>query len=487
MAGQSEPVLRTFLFSDMVSSTDIRVEYRRKRGDLKGEKDFLGQVQGLHNQRIDECILNSNGEVMTTEGDSYVVAFRDAREAVDCAVAIQRCLINDPILIQESSGDLPQQVQVRIGVHSGPVTPVRRAGRPNYEGLPIAIARRIEDSAWGEQVLISEETRRQVGEIQGIRYHKWPGYPLKGLKGVWTLVEVLWDDRAPRRPKAGLSESDRQLLLRYLREVWDASVRLKLTTIDRKTATDSREAAELDLAAVFTDLDVQDTPKAEKELIRSHHLQDREPSGKESGRLPVMAAISGHPKLVVLGDPGSGKSTLVNFLALCLAGEGLRDREVNVHRFGKAWQVPILVPIRILLRDYAARGLPQGKSLWQFFRDELATVRTPDGDLSACLPAIEHALGPLGDAILLLDGLDEVPEANRRRVDLKILSVARKRSEATGGRSAGPDNSSRSRNPTVASRCDHGGEVWRSCESRSNCLRIPWRSASSVAGRRRKR
>jgi formylglycine-generating enzyme required for sulfatase activity/energy-coupling factor transporter ATP-binding protein EcfA2 len=229
----------------------------------------------------------------------------------------------------------------------------------------------------------------------------------------------MWDNRAPRRPRRLWGVPDRRLFQRYLREVWGTSVELKLTTIDLRTATGSREAAELELAAVFTDLDVQDAPDSQKKLSGSPLPRKDEPIQGERNRLPVMAALSRQPKLVILGDPGSGKSTLVNFLALCLAGEGLRHREVNTHRLGKPWKLPRLLPIRILLRDYAARGLPEGKGLWKFLQDDLAAVQTSDGDLSPCLPLIKQSLERPGGALLLLDGVDEVPEADRRRVDLR--------------------------------------------------------------------
>lgn len=302
--------------------------------------------------------------------------------------------------------------QVRVGMHTGSATRLLVDGKPNYDDHTVAIAHRIEEHADGEQILVSEDTRRRAGKIEGVTQHEHAGYTLKGVRGMWTLVEILWDGRKPRRPRPRVGGTDRRLLQRYLRGVWETTVGLKLTTIDLKT-TGSREAAELDLAAVFTDLDVQDAADAEQAMRRG-----RVPRERGTGRLAVTAAISRHPRVVILGDPGSGKSTLTNFIALCLAGEGLGRRDVNARKLGKGWTLARLLPIRILLRDYAARGLP-GKSLRQFLRDEMAAVATEDGDLAQSVPEIEAALRRRGGAILLLDGIDEVPEANRRRVDLK--------------------------------------------------------------------
>jgi hypothetical protein len=61
------------------------------------------------------------------------------------------------------------------------------------------------------------------------------------VDGRWTLVEALWDRGNPRQPRGGGSDRREPLELeRYLREVWAASVKLKLTI----STSGSRRAAE---------------------------------------------------------------------------------------------------------------------------------------------------------------------------------------------------------------------------------------------------
>lgn len=81
------------------------------------------------------------------------------------------------------------------------------------------------------------------------------------------------------------------------------------------------------------------------------------------------------------------------------------------HRRAQRRDYAGLLPVRVVLRDFAARGLPpigQAASvdrLWQFISAEL-----PE--------ALRDAITPLRDelrlrgGLLLLDGMDEVPEAD---------------------------------------------------------------------------
>jgi formylglycine-generating enzyme required for sulfatase activity len=264
-----------------------------------------------------------------------------------------------------------------------------------------------------------------------------------GLDQLVNLIQALpreapADIRVPDTPSDFAPQRER-----YLREVWDACCNLKLTSIDIKTATGRSEAAELALNAVFTDLDVfEASSRDELVLAKTRRARDAG-DGRDENRLPAMAALSKYPRLVLLGDPGSGKSTLVNFVALCLAGQGLGSTEANRKRLGEASKLPAMLPVRVILRDYAARGLPGDKGLWQFIQDELRATPNSAGDgLTACIPAIEAALLAKDDtvaepveapgdpstgsgrvhrrgALLLLDGVDEVPEAQHCRVRLK--------------------------------------------------------------------
>ncbi|MCB0207452.1 MAG: NACHT domain-containing protein, partial [Anaerolineae bacterium] len=199
---------------------------------------------------------------------------------------------------------------------------------------------------------------------------------------------------------------------------------LSLTGIDPKLASSSEADARLSLSAVYTALLTHTSDKSGQIKL----LPER---GEE--RLSALDQLNRHPRLVLLGDPGSGKSTFVNFVALCLAGEMLAHPQMNLTLLteplpkddGKEtderqpWDHPPLLPVPVVLRDFAARGLPPvgekatAKHLYDFIVADLHS-----GALAAYAKPLTRTLLHEG-GLLLLDGLDEVPEAQQRRVQIK--------------------------------------------------------------------
>ncbi|MBU2551512.1 MAG: SUMF1/EgtB/PvdO family nonheme iron enzyme [Proteobacteria bacterium] len=235
---------------------------------------------------------------------------------------------------------------------------------------------------------------------------------------------------APERRPEGPGEDS--LRKAYLNHLFVTTSRLALAGIDPKAA--GNVGATLNLDAVYTAL----LTRTVEEHLK---LEDGELSRGEKRRLSALQQLNEHARLVLLGDPGSGKSTFVNFTAMCLAGEALGHERVNLNLLTtplpkddegpdeesearpQPWTWGPLLPVRIILRDFAAQGLPPmgrpatADHLWQFIAGGLE---------SECLaeyePALKTELMEQG-GLILLDGLDEVPEADRRREQIRQVVI----------------------------------------------------------------
>ncbi len=207
----------------------------------------------------------------------------------------------------------------------------------------------------------------------------------------------------------------------YLNRILCNAGVLPLEGIDPKISCEA--ADQLSLGAVYTALLTLGTEHGEPTESR---FREREPR-----RISALELLNRHPHMVLLGDPGSGKSTFVNFLAICHAGEGLGKGNINLklltrplpdeegedQKEPQPWNHGFLLPVRVILRDFAARGLAEregcASDLWQFIEADLKGA-----ELSDFAPYLAWELLNKG-GLILLDGLDEVPEAENRRFRIK--------------------------------------------------------------------
>jgi internalin A len=115
----------------------------------------------------------------------------------------------------------------------------------------------------------------------------------------------------------------------------------------------------------------------------------------------VLDALAQHPRLVLLGDPGSGKSTLVHWVAWQLAAHHDGGRSPWTERLGR------LVPLPIVLRDlHIGPGITWEKLLDAFMQTAMGRLLT--------LANVQRILSD-GRAMIMLDGLDEIGNPAVRR------------------------------------------------------------------------
>ncbi|MBU2547261.1 MAG: SUMF1/EgtB/PvdO family nonheme iron enzyme [Proteobacteria bacterium] len=199
----------------------------------------------------------------------------------------------------------------------------------------------------------------------------------------------------------------------YLRHVVRSCKSLPLGIIDPRAMEQTRQQT-MDLAPLYVSLnttsqavDEGESPKGKGKRGRPDEsmIRDREPRV-----LGALEAAALERRMVLLGGPGSGKSTFVNYLALCLAGERLEKTGEWLARLGPAWTHGSLLPLRVTLREFAAGEFCDGTAdgLWNFIIDSLAAHTLGDFE-----PVLRRRLLE-GGVLVILDGLDGVPDPKRR-------------------------------------------------------------------------
>ena len=218
---------------------------------------------------------------------------------------------------------------------------------------------------------------------------------------------------APEQPDRVLADD---LLVPYCRALADECSRLPLGVVDPQFVRPAHEG-KVSLPEVYVDLDVVSTRLEEGQGgladVRAWGL--RLARGEGEGRTPLLEtlALPTFRRAVLLGDAGSGKSTFVSYVAYLLAGAMAGGEDLDLPEALRG-----LLPVRLVLRSAAAH-IPTdaicgtAEMLWNALRGDLV-VRLGEDAAGLLFPVLQHHLWQEG-GLLMLDGLDEVPEAGKRR------------------------------------------------------------------------
>jgi energy-coupling factor transporter ATP-binding protein EcfA2 len=202
------------------------------------------------------------------------------------------------------------------------------------------------------------------------------------------------------------------LLRAYHRALAEECCRLPLGVIDKEFVHTTGETP-VPLPDIYVDLDVV-APAADGKRGSERAWALRLARGEGRDRTPLLDALAGRAaaRAVLLGDPGSGKTTFVNYLAYLLAADPDRLSE----------SLRGCLPVRLVLREVAARHIPASAATGtaQMLWDALAAdVAGRLGEIGSrrLMPYLQDRLVKEG-GFILLDGLDEVPAARERRKGL---------------------------------------------------------------------
>ncbi|MBK9713381.1 MAG: SUMF1/EgtB/PvdO family nonheme iron enzyme [Kouleothrix sp.] len=304
------------------------------------------------------------------------------------------------------------------------------------------IAAAVAGDVHGDLYIVGERTHSARQLLAG--YLRWLAsqcglLPLRGVREQKTATDVLQIDLDQVYTQLATTElAEREVFEGADLQQFDAQSYLAQHTGAQLLPAQQRQAVRAQrrepgdqLTAVDTDLD-SDGPlglpgatRLAGRALETLALDDVRRRAQDADRLVfsgpqlVTEAIAASPRLVLLGEPGSGKSTALRYLALTLARAGLDDTlDVNSQLHG--WQtlglngqlIPLFMPLLPLARRLAALNGHNGSAadLWAAIDAHL----NDHGATRDVVAAVRAELAR-GHVLLLLDGLDEVAGGDSRR------------------------------------------------------------------------
>jgi class 3 adenylate cyclase len=160
---------KTFMFTDIVGSTNLA----EALGDQAWER-----LLRWHDDMLKSQVASGGGEIVNSTGDGFFAAFESARSGVDCAISIQRALVDH----RASTGFA---LSVRIGLHTAEAN---RRGT-DYSGKGVHVAARVAALAGGGEILATAETLAEAGDVSASDARM---APVKGVTAPLSLAAIVW-------------------------------------------------------------------------------------------------------------------------------------------------------------------------------------------------------------------------------------------------------------------------------------------------------
>lgn len=357
----------------------------------------LARGQSLDEFELQYLFEQAGYDVATLPGLQFAEALTAFEAAFREAAALEPVL--HPLLPPQPDWPQTELQQVQAGEMRQMIQKVRRVD-----------VRRL--AIKGGRIIIEQLGGIQADEIKGVVNVVSGSQTIQNQ----TIVYQLSGETSPLLSTAW--ETD------YLKAVIAQCGGLDLTLLDAAEARQEK----LSVATVFTTLYLAGESRLEgepltealrpaairrKESQRQGETKDRLAKQEDKKRLPIAAteAAAALPRLVILGRPGGGKSTLVNHIVTQLARRR-RGEEADLP-FWPDDYTPL--PVLIVLRDFD-KWLTEEQcegavgDLWDYLEKKLL----PRWGCAHAFPGFSAALRSQ-QSIIFFDGLDELRQAETRR------------------------------------------------------------------------
>ncbi len=216
--------------------------------------------------------------------------------------------------------------------------------------------------------------------------------------------------RSPANGSPKIGEQEQDYLL-WLKEI---AGRVPLGKLDLQMAMPDQATPDISLNDVYVPLDIMRTQQA---LQNDSDPQARVP-------VPALEVVNRVRRLIILGDPGSGKTSFLNYLTLCLIGARVHpghnhmkclDVPQEGRRRASNWSHGPLLPIRLELRELV-QDIPKktrrgtANLVWTHIKSQLESHNL--NDFAADVRQALHK----GECLVMFDGLDEIADLKHRQI-----------------------------------------------------------------------
>lgn len=268
--------------------------------DVAGYSRLTGEdEEGTHRllraylDHVSATISSHNGRVVHYAGDAVLADFGTVFDALGCAATIQQGLKERNAVLADE-----QKVQFRIGVNLGDVI----VDGDEIYGDGVNVAARLEGLAEPGGICISEAVRSAVGRKLPLGYKSLGAQQVKNIADPVRAYRVLPSDRTSVRDVLHAEHNYRERLkARYAEDA----------------------AYYISLAGHTTDAIAPPPTKAPRSASRRRRRAQCEyhewiPVGEDIKQVKLdslQEAVEKYPCIIVLGDPGCGKTTTIENLA----------------------------------------------------------------------------------------------------------------------------------------------------------------------------
>lgn len=162
-------VTLAIVFTDVIGSTSLGEEIR---------DEAMDEVRRAHFSQSRKLIQRFNGREIKTIGDSFMVAFKSAIDALDYSLSLQA-----------ETGH--PRVRIRVGIHIGPM----QVEEGDVFGGTVNFAARVVGAIEGPEIWISDRAKEDVERLGAARHRHLDlrlneGVAMKGFSGLFKLWAV---------------------------------------------------------------------------------------------------------------------------------------------------------------------------------------------------------------------------------------------------------------------------------------------------------